>query len=55
MPPGAIDACEEFQTFLVWWMDKVDLGVEESIERRARDRVLEMREDIPETARRNLV
>lgn len=50
MPADAMDACDEFQTFLVWWMDKVDLGVEESIERRARDRVLELREDIPDTA-----
>ncbi|KAI0534125.1 hypothetical protein GGR58DRAFT_520741 [Xylaria digitata] len=47
MPSYAAEACEDFQTFLVWWMDKVDHGVDESIERRAKERVQEMREEIP--------
>ncbi|KAI0453769.1 hypothetical protein F5B21DRAFT_273431 [Xylaria acuta] len=50
MPRGAADACEEFQTFLIWWMDKVDLGVDEAIEKRSRNRVQEMRDEIPDEA-----
>ncbi|TGJ80605.1 hypothetical protein E0Z10_g8163 [Xylaria hypoxylon] len=47
MPSYTAEACDDFQTFLIWWMDKVDHGVDESIERRAKDRVQEMRDDIP--------
>ncbi|KAI1748577.1 hypothetical protein F4782DRAFT_534272 [Xylaria castorea] len=49
MPKGAADACEEFRTFLLWWMDKVDQGVDKAIERRSRNRVREVRDDIPDT------
>ncbi|KAF2971692.1 hypothetical protein GQX73_g1802 [Xylaria multiplex] len=48
MPPNAAEACEDFQALLVWWMDKVDHGADESIERRAKERVQEMRDDIPD-------
>ncbi|KAI0446319.1 hypothetical protein F4803DRAFT_38510 [Xylaria telfairii] len=48
MPKRAADACEEFRTFLIWWMDKVDLGVDEAIEKRSRNRVQEVRDDIPD-------
>ncbi|KAI0420776.1 hypothetical protein F5X98DRAFT_371267 [Xylaria grammica] len=47
MPPHAAKACEDFRTFLIWWMEKVDCGADASIERRARDRVQEMRDEIP--------
>ncbi|KAJ8127637.1 hypothetical protein O1611_g5999 [Lasiodiplodia mahajangana] len=50
MPQNAADACEKFRIFLDWWMDKVELDADESIEVRARDRVLEMRESIPDVA-----
>ncbi|KAJ8110209.1 hypothetical protein ONZ43_g5930 [Nemania bipapillata] len=46
----AVDPCKKFQTFLDWWMDKIDLSVDISIERRARDRVLEIRAEIPDVA-----
>ncbi|KAI0192074.1 hypothetical protein EV127DRAFT_407063 [Xylaria flabelliformis] len=49
MPRGAVDACEQFRTFLIWWMDKVDVGVDKAIERRSRHRVREMRDNIPDT------
>ncbi|KAI0858726.1 hypothetical protein F4860DRAFT_516556 [Xylaria cubensis] len=49
MPRGAVDACEQFRTFLIWWMDKVDVGVDKAIERRCRYRVREMRDNIPDT------
>ncbi|KAI1124747.1 hypothetical protein F5Y10DRAFT_284824 [Nemania abortiva] len=47
VPEGAFDACEEFKVLLAWWMDKVDMGVSESVEERARIRVLETRAQIP--------
>ncbi|KAI0403284.1 hypothetical protein F4802DRAFT_616907 [Xylaria palmicola] len=47
IPDDAAGACEDFQTFLAWWMDKVDHGADEAIERRSRDRVQEMRDAIP--------
>ncbi|TRX90859.1 hypothetical protein FHL15_008263 [Xylaria flabelliformis] len=50
MPNAAVDACDQFLTFLIWWMDKVDVGVDKAIERRSRHRVREMRDDIPDTA-----
>ncbi|KAI3321104.1 hypothetical protein HD806DRAFT_537756 [Xylariaceae sp. AK1471] len=48
MPEDAAEACEDFQTFLVWWMDKVELGVSESVVKLARARVQEMRDNIPD-------
>ncbi|KAI0105244.1 hypothetical protein GGR51DRAFT_560456 [Nemania sp. FL0031] len=53
MPQEAADACDKFRIFLDWWMDKVELGVDECIEKRARDRVLEMREGIPDVTLAN--
>ncbi|KAI1427865.1 hypothetical protein F5Y12DRAFT_791582 [Xylaria sp. FL1777] len=47
MPEDAVEACKDFRIFLDWWIEKVDLRADEIIERRARDRVLEMRDDIP--------
>jgi hypothetical protein len=50
MPQDAAEPCEDFQTFLVWWMDKVELGVPEPVMRLARGRVEEMRAHIPDVA-----
>ncbi|KAI0909502.1 hypothetical protein F4823DRAFT_423523 [Ustulina deusta] len=47
MPRYAAEACEDFRIFLHWWMEKVDLEANKTIEERARERVLEMRDDIP--------
>ncbi|KAI0429986.1 hypothetical protein F5Y09DRAFT_308794 [Xylaria sp. FL1042] len=47
MPDNAAEACKDFQVLLDWWMEKIDLKADEVVERRARDRVLEMRDDIP--------
>ncbi|KAI0799262.1 hypothetical protein GGR55DRAFT_684117 [Xylaria sp. FL0064] len=47
MPNNAAEACENFRVFLDWWMEKIDLHADEIIEKRARNRVLEMRDDIP--------
>jgi hypothetical protein len=48
MPGEAAEACEDFQTFLIWWMDKVDSGADETVVKRSLDRVEGMREKIPD-------
>lgn len=50
MPAKAVSSCEAFQIFLRWWMEKIDLDAHEMIEERARARVLEVRDDIPDAA-----
>ncbi|GAP91286.2 hypothetical protein SAMD00023353_5800180 [Rosellinia necatrix] len=50
MPAEAVPACAEFQALLAWWMEKMDLGVGRAVERRARNRVQEARDSIPDIA-----
>ncbi|KAI0203600.1 hypothetical protein F4808DRAFT_467020 [Astrocystis sublimbata] len=48
-----VKACEEFRTLLLWWMDKIDIVVHQSIEKRSRDRVQEVRDGIPDATSRH--
>jgi len=47
MPNDALDTCDEFRALVVWWMDKIDCGAVEDISNRAKERVQEVRDDIP--------
>ncbi|KAI0388479.1 hypothetical protein F5Y17DRAFT_474646 [Xylariaceae sp. FL0594] len=53
MPPDALDACDEFRTLVVWWMDKLDCGACPDICDRARTRVQEVRDEVPRHGRGN--
>ncbi|KAI8628449.1 hypothetical protein F5Y19DRAFT_476433 [Xylariaceae sp. FL1651] len=50
MPDNAVKACAEFRTLLPWWMDKLDVSVHKDIEERARGRLGQSRDAIPDVS-----